>query len=380
MASLTPMRRAGPWPHLLRPRSAAARAGCARALPRGAPPPGRPFRDERQPPARRVGEHRRTVWQVLNERVATPVECRAHDHSASVRGVSLACPPAPGPGPSRTPSSAGIGQGPDRRDYRLAGRPPGPTERPPGVGGPAVQGADPRRDRPSRVHLLDPGPHGLRRAALISATRCPAAGHDAAPGNAPAATGAAGTDRFLHVSAEPDHPGRAQHPGDLRDHRSDAPSERVSSQRRDIARNARTAHTAHPRNRRSGVLLHRLQDRDALHVVRHRKDVSRTRDPHSRRSPRFCARSEHPFCGPERQMSVMAIRGHASPDLNVFHKQTAHSPWSPCHLPPCLPFLTLPAVTPLRGRHIERRTPPREKPALLPPAQGNRRWWASRRQ
>lgn len=55
----------------------------------------------------------------------------------------------------------------------------------------------------------------------------------------------------------------------------DAPSERASSQRRDAARNAHTSHEAHPQNPSSGSFLHRLQDRHALHVVRHREQVDR---------------------------------------------------------------------------------------------------------
>ncbi|MFG2785093.1 AAA family ATPase [Streptomyces prunicolor] len=56
---------------------------------------------------------------------------------------------------------------------------------------------------------------------------------------------------------------------------TDTPSERAPNERHDIARNAHTAHTAHAQNLRSGHLGDRFKGRNALHVVRHRKDVGR---------------------------------------------------------------------------------------------------------
>ncbi|MFF3734737.1 hypothetical protein ACFYXM_31775 [Streptomyces sp. NPDC002476] len=64
----------------------------------------------------------------------------------------------------------------------------------------------------------------------------------------------------------------------LPDKTPDTPSERASRasfQRQDIARNAHTAHNAHAQNRRSGALHGRFKDRDALHMVRHRKSIIR---------------------------------------------------------------------------------------------------------
>ncbi len=54
----------------------------------------------------------------------------------------------------------------------------------------------------------------------------------------------------------------------------------ASFQRRDIARNAHTAHNAHAQNRRSGALRHRFEDGDTLHMVRHRKQIERPQHPH----------------------------------------------------------------------------------------------------
>ncbi len=52
-----------------------------------------------------------------------------------------------------------------------------------------------------------------------------------------------------------------------------APSGRASFHRQDSARNARTAHRPHAQIPSSGALRHRLQDRHALEVLRHRDDI-----------------------------------------------------------------------------------------------------------
>lgn len=53
----------------------------------------------------------------------------------------------------------------------------------------------------------------------------------------------------------------------------DTPSERASNERQDIACNAHSAHNAHRQNRRSDAFPRQFKDRDALHMMRHRKDV-----------------------------------------------------------------------------------------------------------
>jgi len=57
---------------------------------------------------------------------------------------------------------------------------------------------------------------------------------------------------------------------DLPDRPPDTPSERASFQRLDIAR---TTHHARTQSSRSGALRGRFKNRDALHVMRHRKHV-----------------------------------------------------------------------------------------------------------
>jgi hypothetical protein len=90
-----------------------------------------------------------------------------------------------------------------------------------------------------------------------------------------------------HVSAKPDPDSSALQPPEQHQQRGDTPSERASNKRQDIARNTHTAHNAHAQNRRSGVLLHRLKDRHALHVVGHRNAVEADRlAPTSTPAPR----------------------------------------------------------------------------------------------
>ncbi len=68
------------------------------------------------------------------------------------------------------------------------------------------------------------------------------------------------------VATRPDSTGLADNP-------PAAPSGRASFHRQDSARNARTAHRPHAQIPSSGTLRHRLQDRHALEVLRHRDDI-----------------------------------------------------------------------------------------------------------
>ncbi|GAA2426863.1 hypothetical protein GCM10010421_12620 [Streptomyces glaucus] len=70
------------------------------------------------------------------------------------------------------------------------------------------------------------------------------------------------------------------------------------------ARNAHTAHNAHTRNRRSGALRGRFQDRDALNVVGHRKDVPTGWVSHNTRSGAVFCSTEGLFVRTERQTDV----------------------------------------------------------------------------